>query len=274
MASAKAKVAGADAILLPVSSGTQSQPFLMTTEETRTAIENMELPIYSFDGMVKSSDNFINEVFVSDSMATKDDDDDEVMFDSKNMILSFRFCAAILGGLGKTISTIALILKERSQTTKSSKANEEQCKAQTLNLDEEDGVSDIYQLDRGSKSYQVNGSSISGTHMHAKGRPPAGTIILKWFIDNEGVIDEQGQELKGALNDAIKLDGDDAFERAEDEEDMDGIDEFDCEENVNQEEVMKEAEEDDLLVVNKSIMSGGETKCSDTIARKQNLRGF
>lgn len=127
MASARAKVAGAGAILRPVSSGTQvvvkraqsmaqaawsrpylrswscigprrqssiaqinynegeassgssstqretSKPFLTTIEETRTAIENMELPVSSSDGMVESSDNFMDEVGVSDSMATMDD---------------------------------------------------------------------------------------------------------------------------------------------------------------------------------------------------------
>ncbi|CAI9787921.1 unnamed protein product [Fraxinus pennsylvanica] len=81
-------------------------------------------------------------------------------------------------GLGKTISTIALILKERSPTAKASKANEEQCKAETLNLDEDDGVSEIYQSEQGAKSCQVDGSPISGTHMQAKGRPPAGTLIV------------------------------------------------------------------------------------------------
>ncbi|CAA2990895.1 helicase-like transcription factor CHR28 isoform X1, partial [Olea europaea subsp. europaea] len=66
-------------------------------------------------------------------------------------------------GLGKTISTIALVLKEWSPTAKASKVNEEQCKAETLNLDEDDGVSGIYQLEQGAKSCQADGSPISRT---------------------------------------------------------------------------------------------------------------
>ncbi|KAL2467254.1 SNF2 domain-containing protein/helicase domain-containing protein/zinc finger protein-related [Abeliophyllum distichum] len=83
-------------------------------------------------------------------------------------------------GLGKTISTIALILKERSPNSKASKANEEQCKTETLNLDEEDGVSEIYQSKQGAKSCQVERCPIVGgkTHMQAKGRPPAGTLVV------------------------------------------------------------------------------------------------
>ncbi|KAL2484039.1 SNF2 domain-containing protein/helicase domain-containing protein/zinc finger protein-related [Forsythia ovata] len=76
-------------------------------------------------------------------------------------------------GLGKTISIIALILKERSPTSKASKANEEQCKTETLNLDEED-------WSQGAKSCQVERCPIDGgkTHMQAKGRPPAGTLVV------------------------------------------------------------------------------------------------
>ncbi|KAL2534192.1 Mono-/di-acylglycerol lipase [Abeliophyllum distichum] len=136
MASARAKVAGAGAILRPVSSGTQvvmkraqsmaqaawsrpslrlsswscvgprrrssvaqvnynegedssgssstkretSEPFLTTIEETRTVIENVELPVSSSDGMVERSDNSMDEIGVSeDSMAIKEADDEDVV---------------------------------------------------------------------------------------------------------------------------------------------------------------------------------------------------
>ncbi|XP_073061440.1 helicase-like transcription factor CHR28 [Primulina eburnea] len=76
-------------------------------------------------------------------------------------------------GLGKTISTIALILKERSSSSKAPKTNREQREAETLNLDDDD--------DRGgAKSPQVYGSHIKWgqTHLQSKGRPAAGTLIV------------------------------------------------------------------------------------------------
>ncbi|CAA3013508.1 helicase-like transcription factor CHR28 isoform X1 [Olea europaea subsp. europaea] len=85
-------------------------------------------------------------------------------------------CHAVLG-LGKTISTIALILKERSSTSKASKVNKEQCKIETLNLDEVGVVSEIHQPKQEAK---VDGYSTTGgkTNMQAKGRPPARTLIV------------------------------------------------------------------------------------------------
>ncbi|KAL2555164.1 Mono-/di-acylglycerol lipase [Forsythia ovata] len=57
-----------------------SEPFLTTIEETRTVIENLELPVSSSDGMVESSDNSMDEIGVSeDSMATKEADDEDVV---------------------------------------------------------------------------------------------------------------------------------------------------------------------------------------------------
>ncbi|KZV52280.1 hypothetical protein F511_39389 [Dorcoceras hygrometricum] len=76
-------------------------------------------------------------------------------------------------GLGKTISTIALILKERSSSSKAPKTDEELSEAETLNLDDDD--------DReGAKSPQVYGSPINRgkTHLQSKGRPAAGTLIV------------------------------------------------------------------------------------------------
>ncbi|CAA2995818.1 DNA-3-methyladenine glycosylase [Olea europaea subsp. europaea] len=92
-------------------------------------------------------------------------------------LLRHRQIALSWMGLGKTISKIALILKERSPTSKASKVNKEQCKTETLNLDEEDGVSEIHQPKQEAKvdGYATNGGK---TYMQAKGRPPARTLIV------------------------------------------------------------------------------------------------
>ncbi|XP_073149458.1 helicase-like transcription factor CHR28 isoform X2 [Henckelia pumila] len=76
-------------------------------------------------------------------------------------------------GLGKTISTIALILKERSSSSKAPKTIEEQSEAETLNLDDDDDK-------ESTKSPQVYGSHINRaqTHLQSKGRPAAGTLIV------------------------------------------------------------------------------------------------
>uniref|UniRef100_A0A7N0TJC4 Helicase-like transcription factor CHR28 n=1 Tax=Kalanchoe fedtschenkoi TaxID=63787 RepID=A0A7N0TJC4_KALFE len=67
-------------------------------------------------------------------------------------------------GLGKTISTIALILKERSP---SSKPAQERSKLVTLNLDDDDDG--IQELD---------GICAKGTSTLSKGRPSAGTLVV------------------------------------------------------------------------------------------------
>ncbi|KAL0300734.1 UNVERIFIED_CONTAM: Helicase-like transcription factor CHR28 [Sesamum radiatum] len=60
-------------------------------------------------------------------------------------------------GLGKTISTIALILKERSPPSKTPKTNERQSETETLNLDEDDdGALETYHQE--AEPCQVNGS--------------------------------------------------------------------------------------------------------------------
>ncbi|KAL3851298.1 hypothetical protein ACJIZ3_013180 [Penstemon smallii] len=84
-------------------------------------------------------------------------------------------------GLGKTVSTIALILKERSPSSKAPKAIEEQIKTETLNLDEgEDGPSETYNLQERAEPCQIIDYSIHGgnTFLQAKGRPAAGTLIV------------------------------------------------------------------------------------------------
>ncbi|CDO99602.1 unnamed protein product [Coffea canephora] len=87
-------------------------------------------------------------------------------------------------GLGKTVSTIALILKERSPS--STKSNGKESEAETLNLDDDDDDddddpgSDGGKPNEGVESCQVSGS-FCGQKMaavHAKRRPAAGTLIV------------------------------------------------------------------------------------------------
>ncbi|PIN19745.1 Helicase-like transcription factor HLTF/DNA helicase RAD5, DEAD-box superfamily [Handroanthus impetiginosus] len=75
-------------------------------------------------------------------------------------------------GLGKTVSTIALILKERSPSSKASKANNEQSEAEMWNLDEDDGTSQTYHV---KEPCEDNGAN---TFLQTKGRPAAGTLIV------------------------------------------------------------------------------------------------
>nr|GLL28836.1 helicase-like transcription factor CHR28 [Ipomoea trifida] len=76
-------------------------------------------------------------------------------------------------GLGKTISTISLILKERPSSVRVSTAISKQTEAETLNLDEDTAVDT--QLPSKSDSCQANGSPITGAK---KGRAAAGTLVV------------------------------------------------------------------------------------------------
>lgn len=92
-------------------------------------------------------------------------------------------CGGILAddqGLGKTISTIALILKERSPSSRLSTAITRQTKTETLNLDDDDVLSEFDMSKQGSPSCQVDENSGLGckTSLHAKGRPAAGTLVV------------------------------------------------------------------------------------------------
>ncbi|CAA3013221.1 Hypothetical predicted protein [Olea europaea subsp. europaea] len=72
------------------------------------------------------------------------------------------------------------------------------------------------------------------------------------------------------------------LEHAGDEDDMDGIEEFDFEENANQrdddvmegQDVMKEALEDDRMVKNDLIVCGCGTKCNEYSNTESNSCGF
>ncbi|KAK9706683.1 hypothetical protein RND81_07G144400 [Saponaria officinalis] len=93
-------------------------------------------------------------------------------------------------GLGKTVSTIALILTERApfaRTTNRAK----QCELQTLDLDEEDDK----QVKNGASTNAVQSSS------SVRGRPSGGTLI----VCPTSVIRQWGDELKNKVSDKVKL---------------------------------------------------------------------
>lgn len=70
------------------------------------------------------------------------------------------------------MSTIALILKERSPSSKAPIANMDQCQMEMCDLDEDNGASETcYVEDLG----EVNGGK---TYLQAKGRPSAGTLVV------------------------------------------------------------------------------------------------
>ncbi|KAM3394206.1 helicase-like transcription factor CHR28 isoform X1 [Capsicum galapagoense] len=92
-------------------------------------------------------------------------------------------CGGILAddqGLGKTISTIALILKERSPSSRLSTAISRQTKPETLNLDDDDVFSELDKANQGADASQVDetSSNVSKTSFQAKGRPAAGTLVV------------------------------------------------------------------------------------------------
>ncbi|KAF8409328.1 hypothetical protein HHK36_005403 [Tetracentron sinense] len=86
-------------------------------------------------------------------------------------------------GLGKTVSTIALILKERSPSSKVNTMAIKQGDSEALNLDEEDdGVPELAEMkqDGDSGHVMVNRRSIKteNAFILAKGRPAAGTLVV------------------------------------------------------------------------------------------------
>ncbi|XP_057764545.1 helicase-like transcription factor CHR28 isoform X2 [Salvia miltiorrhiza] len=74
-------------------------------------------------------------------------------------------------GLGKTVSTIALILKERSPSSKAPIANMGQCQMKMCDVDEDNGAPENYYVE----DTRENGGT---TNLQTKGRPPAGTLIV------------------------------------------------------------------------------------------------
>ncbi|KAG6387188.1 hypothetical protein SASPL_152374 [Salvia splendens] len=83
-------------------------------------------------------------------------------------------------GLGKTISTIALILKERAPLSKASKTNVKQGVTEMFDLDDDDGVLGKGHATEGAEHIMVNGYPINNCKIpvQAKGRPSGGTLIV------------------------------------------------------------------------------------------------
>lgn len=87
-------------------------------------------------------------------------------------------------GLGKTISTIALILKERPQSIKPSPGSVEKVEPETVNLDDDDddGATGIEVIKQESADCELkyNGRlrESSLPMRQAKGRPSAGTLVV------------------------------------------------------------------------------------------------
>ncbi|KAK2644149.1 hypothetical protein Ddye_019344 [Dipteronia dyeriana] len=87
-------------------------------------------------------------------------------------------------GLGKTVSTIALILKERPPSFRME--NVSKCELETLNLDDDDddddddsdGVDDLDRVKRESGFCQVKSAKSLNSVAQAKGRPAAGTLVV------------------------------------------------------------------------------------------------
>lgn len=84
--------------------------------------------------------------------------------------LSSGFVWSLLQGLGKTISTISLILKERSPSSSINTAEVEKIKAETFNLDDDDDVTEL------NKSEQASNSCVMESN--AQIRPAAGTLVV------------------------------------------------------------------------------------------------
>ncbi|GMI72799.1 hypothetical protein HRI_000949200 [Hibiscus trionum] len=79
-------------------------------------------------------------------------------------------------GLGKTVSTIALILNERPSSSKSSSQDMRKVELETLNLDDDEEV----KQDSDNNQVMSNGASNKSSipPAQAKGRPAAGTLIV------------------------------------------------------------------------------------------------
>ncbi|XAR59134.1 DNA helicase [Bertholletia excelsa] len=86
-------------------------------------------------------------------------------------------------GLGKTISTIALILKERAPPSQAHLDNLKDNETEMLNLDEDDHS--VFEFNRSNQDTELcpvlpSGSMLDGrnTPLQTKGRPAAGTLIV------------------------------------------------------------------------------------------------
>ncbi|XP_051135086.1 helicase-like transcription factor CHR28 [Andrographis paniculata] len=107
-------------------------------------------------------------------------------------------------GLGKTISTIALLLKERSPSSKTPERNEKQVKTEMLNLDEDDdGAEETLARIEGPESHPLNALPANGgkASVQANGRPSGGTLI----VCPTSVLRQWADELQNKVSRSAKL---------------------------------------------------------------------
>ncbi|KAJ9563119.1 hypothetical protein OSB04_008279 [Centaurea solstitialis] len=111
-------------------------------------------------------------------------------------------------GLGKTISTIALILKERSPPSSSVHTTEvKKIETETLNLDDDDddAVTELVKPKQEVDSclIETNGSSIKskGSSVQTKSRPAAGTLV----VCPTSVLRQWNDELHNKVSSEAKL---------------------------------------------------------------------
>ncbi|KAM7263381.1 hypothetical protein ACFE04_001064 [Oxalis oulophora] len=101
-------------------------------------------------------------------------------------------------GLGKTISTIALILKERPPSLKADFKDVKKEESETLNLDEDDGgVTECSEIKKETLSLKKNMKQ----QWLAKGRPNAGTLV----VCPTSVLRQWAEELQTKVHSEAKL---------------------------------------------------------------------
>lgn len=109
-------------------------------------------------------------------------------------------------GLGKTVSTIALILKERPTSSRACQEDMKQSELETLNLDEDDDkVPELDGTKQAADSCEVmsHGSSMKkeNAFVQGKGRPAAGTLV----VCPTSVLRQWAEELRSKVTSKANL---------------------------------------------------------------------